>query len=55
MVMSKELEIGAIFRLIDKLNEMKEMGAAPKDTEDLEEEISNLQMNVLVGDLFDED
>ena len=59
--MSRELEIDAIFRLIDKvdkinkLNEMKEMGAAPRDTKDLEEEIQNLQMNVIVGDLFNED
>lgn len=53
--MSKELEIGAIFRLIDKLNEMKEMGAAPKDIEDLEDDIGNLQMNSIMGDLFDED
>ena len=58
--MSKELEIGAIFKLIDKvdklnkLNEMKEMGAAPRDTENLEEEIQNLQMNAFLGDLFDE-
>jgi hypothetical protein len=34
---------------------MKEMGAAPRDTKDLEEEIQNLQMNVIVGDLFNED
>ena len=53
--MSKELEIAAIFKLIDKLNEMKEMGAAPKDIEDLEDDIGNLQMNAIVGDLFDED
>ena len=53
--MSKELEIGAIFRLIDKLNEMKEMGAAPKDIENLEDDIGNLQMNSIMGDLFDED
>lgn len=59
--MSKELEIKEIFRLIDKvdklnkLNEMKEMGAAPKEVEILLEEIQNLQMNVLIGELFEED
>jgi hypothetical protein len=58
--MSKDLD-DAMFRLIDKvdkinkLNEMKEMGAAPRDTEDLEEEIGNLQMNSILGGLFDED
>lgn len=53
--MSREVEIGAIFRLIEKLNEMKEMGAAPKDIENLEDDIGNLQMNSIIGDLFDED
>ena len=49
------MEVDAIFKLIDKLNEMKEMGAAPKDVEALEDEISNLQMNAVIGNLFDED
>jgi len=53
--MSREVEIAAIFRLIEKLNEMKEMGAAPKDIENLEDDIGNLQMNSIIGDLFDED
>jgi hypothetical protein len=53
--MSREVEIDAIFRLIEKLNEMKEMGAAPKDIENLEDDIGNLQMNSIIGDLFDED
>ena len=58
--MSKELEIGAIFKLIDKvdklnkLNEMEEMGAAPKDIEKLQDDIADLQMNAFLGDLFDE-
>lgn len=53
--MSKELEIKSIFRLIDKLKEMEEMGAAPKDIEQLQDDIGELQMNVLIGELFEED
>jgi len=58
--MSKDLD-DAMFRLINKvdkinqLNEMKEMGAAPKDIAILSEEIGNLQMNSILGGLFDED
>jgi hypothetical protein len=52
--MSK-LEIAAIFNLIEKLNVLKEKGAPEAEIENLSEEIGNLQMNSIIGDLFDED
>jgi hypothetical protein len=51
--MSK-LEIAAIFNLIEKLNVLKEKGAPKAEIENLSEEIGNLQMNVIIGDLDDE-
>ena len=53
--MSRKVEVSTILKLVEKLNEMKELGAAPKDIENLEDDIGNLQMNVIVGDLLDED
>ena len=53
--MSEELKIGAIFRLIDKLSEMKANGASEAEIEKLQDDIGDLQMNAIVGDLFDED
>lgn len=58
-VMSKDLD-DSMFRvinkvdMINKLNEMKEMGAAPKDIAILSEEIRNLQMNLIAGGVEDE-
>lgn len=58
--MSNKLELDAIFKLIDKvdklnkLNEMEEMGAAPKEIEKLQDEILNLQMNYIVGDMLED-
>lgn len=51
--MSK-LQIGAIFELIEKLNALKEANAPEAEIEKLADDISDLQMNVVIGDLDDE-
>jgi len=49
------LKTNNIFNLINKLEKMKSMGAAPKDIEKLEDDIGDLQMNSVLGDIFEED
>jgi hypothetical protein len=41
-----------ILRLIDQLEEMRASGASPEEIEKLEDDIGDLQMNLLVGELF---
>lgn len=41
-----------IFQLIDQLEEMRKSGAHPSRIEKLEDDIGDLQMNLLMGDLL---
>jgi|688.fasta_scaffold367556_2 hypothetical protein len=51
--MSK-IQIGAIFELIERLNDMKARGAPEEEIEKLADDIGDLQMNVVIGELEDE-
>lgn len=51
--MSK-LQLGAIFELIERLNALKASGAPESEIEKLADDIGDLQMNVVIGDLEDE-
>ena len=52
--MSKKTELSTILELVERLKAMQESGAPEEEIEKLSDDIGGLQMNLIVGDLFDE-
>ena len=53
--MSSKTEINAVFRMLSELDEKKAQNAPLSEIEKLQDDIGDLQMNILIGDLADED
>ena len=47
-------ELAPVLKLVERLNEMRLEGCSEDEMEKLSDEISSLQMNLVVGSLFDD-
>jgi hypothetical protein len=47
-------QLAAVLKLIERLNEMRSEGCSEEEMDKLSDEISSLQMNLIVGSLFDD-